>query len=189
MSAHVAGNCQCATCSPSGVEWATPQDLFDAVSEAHGPFMLDACATDENAKCRGWYTKRDDALTLPWVDEEYPAVWMNAPYGRGIGAWVKKARAEAMKGGIVACLLPAKMDTAWWHDHVWGGHPADNLACFDPAVKLGPYTAAHLFLDGYGTELNIDIYFIRGRLGFNEGSGKGWFASAVVVFDGRKDTQ
>lgn len=42
---------------------------------------------------------------------------MNPPYGREIGAWVRKAYETAKSGiGTVVCLVPARTDTAWWHD-------------------------------------------------------------------------
>ena len=45
-------------------------------------------------------------------------VWLNPPYGRGIGKWVQKAYEEAQKPGtVVVCLLPARTDTAWFHDY------------------------------------------------------------------------
>jgi len=45
---------------------------------------------------------------------------MNPPYGREIGKWVKKAY-EASVEALVVCLLPARTDTAWWHDFVMKG--------------------------------------------------------------------
>jgi hypothetical protein len=45
--------------------------------------------------------------------------WMNPPYGREISSWVKKAYESSIYGGtVVVCLLPARTDTAWWHDYV-----------------------------------------------------------------------
>lgn len=43
---------------------------------------------------------------------------MNPPYGREIGKWVKKAAESARGGATVACLLPARTDTRWWHEWV-----------------------------------------------------------------------
>lgn len=43
---------------------------------------------------------------------------MNPPYGRQIQRWVKKAWESAQQGATVVCLLPARTDTAWWHDYV-----------------------------------------------------------------------
>ena len=89
--------------------WATPQTFFDKVNKEFN-FTLDVCATDENAKCDRYYTKADDGLAQDWVG----VCWCNPPYGRGIGDWIKKA-AEAK--ATVVCLVPARTDTAWWHDY------------------------------------------------------------------------
>ena len=43
---------------------------------------------------------------------------MNPPYGREIGRWMKKA-SEA--SATVVCLVPARTDTAWWHDYAMQG--------------------------------------------------------------------
>lgn len=97
-------------------EWETPQDLFDSLDALYR-FDLDVCATNENAKCRTWYTKEMDGLLQHWFLEGR-AAWMNPPYGRSIGAWMEKAYRESNKGMTVVCLLPARTDTAWFHDWV-----------------------------------------------------------------------
>ena len=43
--------------------------------------------------------------------------WMNPPYGREIGKWMKKAYEESQQGCTVVCLVPSRTDTAWWHDY------------------------------------------------------------------------
>jgi phage N-6-adenine-methyltransferase len=93
-------------------EWETPQAFFDKLNEEFG-FTLDACATPENAKCPHYFTKEQDGLAQSWTGR----VWMNPPYGREIGKWVRKAYEEAQNGCTVVCLLPARTDTAWWHDY------------------------------------------------------------------------
>ncbi len=95
---------------------ATPQPLFDALNAKYG-FTLDVCATPENAKCPRYFTKEQDGLAQVWTG----VVWMNPPYGRGISAWVEKAYRSAQRGATVVCLLPARTDTAWWHDYVTKG--------------------------------------------------------------------
>jgi phage N-6-adenine-methyltransferase len=97
-------------------EWATPQKFFDAL-DAEFHFTLDPSATKDNAKCRRYFTEADDGLTKKWTGR----VFMNPPYGRGIGAWVKKAYESATGGVLVVCLLPARTDTAWWHDYCMKG--------------------------------------------------------------------
>lgn len=98
-------------------DWATPQDLYDKLNSVFS-FTLDPCATDANHKCDRYFTEADDGLTQSWDGER---VFMNPPYGREIGHWVKKA--SEIKGGLVVCLVPARTDTRWWHDNVTGGVP------------------------------------------------------------------
>lgn len=97
-------------------EWATPQDFFDEYNGIYD-FELDVCATPENAKCKRFFTAADDGLKQEWRGR----CWMNPPYGRGIGAWVKKAYESAQAGATVVCLLPSRTDTKWWHDYCMRG--------------------------------------------------------------------
>lgn len=94
-------------------EWATPLGFF-ATLDAEFGFTLDPCAAPHNTKCEQFFTREDDGLARPWPG----IVFMNPPYGRGIGDWIEKAHNEAREGSIVVCLIPARTDTAYWHDHV-----------------------------------------------------------------------
>lgn len=96
--------------------WATPQDFFDKL-DAEFNFELDVCATHENAKCKKYYTVRENGLLQRWQG----VCWMNPPYGRVIGEWVKKAYESAQDGATVVCLVPARTDTRWWHDYCMKG--------------------------------------------------------------------
>ncbi len=92
-------------------QWATPQDFFDKLNAAF-KFDIDVCALPENAKCAVYYTPQDDGLEQDWRG----TVWMNPPYGTEISAWVRKAyQAAKNNGATVVCLLPARVDTKWWH--------------------------------------------------------------------------
>ncbi len=100
-------------------EWETPQSLFDKLAASYGPFTLDPCATPENAKCERFFTEKIDGLTQSWENE---TVFCNPPYGRVIGKWIKKAYLESQNGAKVVCLIPARTDTAYWHDYVMKAH-------------------------------------------------------------------
>lgn len=130
--------------SSNNHNWETPQWLFDKLNSVFR-FTLDAAATPETAKTPGYYTPQADALTMPWIGR----VWLNPPYGRAIGLWMEKARHEAIEGAaeLVVCLIPARTDTAWWHDHVRHGSvwflrgrlkfgSAANSAPFPSAIVL-----------------------------------------------------
>lgn len=98
-------------------DWATPQPLFDSYNAAYH-FTLDAAASANNAKCPAFFTVEDDALSQDWGSHR---VWLNPPYGREIGAWMKKAYESALHGALVVCLVPARTDTAWWHEYAVRG--------------------------------------------------------------------
>ena len=92
--------------------WETPQNFFDELNkEFH--FTCDVCAIEENAKCAKFYTPEQDGLKQTWGG----VCWMNPPYGREIGKWVKKA---SESNATVVCLLPARTDTRWFHDYIYG---------------------------------------------------------------------
>lgn len=102
--------------SSSTDDWATPQEFFDRLNEEFR-FTLDPCANEKNHKCDRYYTKEQDGLRQPWDGER---VFCNPPYGRGIGDWVKKAREAAERNALVVLLLPARTDTRWFHDWIYG---------------------------------------------------------------------
>lgn len=104
--------------SSNSEEWATPQAIFDELDKEYH-FTLDPCATPENAKCKRFFTKEQDGLKQSWHGE---TVFCNPPYGRAIKDWVKKAHEEAVKGATVVLLIPARTDTAYFHDFIYGKH-------------------------------------------------------------------
>lgn len=84
----------------SGDVWLTPKHIIDAL----GKFDLDPCAAPlprpwETASAS--FVEADDGLSQEW----FGRVWMNPPYGRGIGAWMKKMAEHAKAGGGGVSLL------------------------------------------------------------------------------------
>ena len=102
--------------SSSSDEWPTPRELFRELDREFR-FNLDPCATASNAKCRRYYTRKEDGLQQQWIG----TVFLNPPYGREIGKWVRKAYVSALAGAVVVCLLPARTDTKWFHDYCRSG--------------------------------------------------------------------
>lgn len=96
-------------------EWETPQDIYDRLDREFN-FTLDPCATDENHKCDKYYTAKENGLIQDWSGE---TAFMNPPYGREIGKWIKKAYIESQKQNtVVICLIPARTDTMYWHNYI-----------------------------------------------------------------------
>ena len=92
-------------------EWGTPQALFDKLNAKYH-FDLDVCASKENAKCEHYFTKEQDGLAQKW----WGTVWCNPPYGREIRKWVE---ACVNYEGLSVMLVPARVDTKWFHDCIY----------------------------------------------------------------------
>ncbi len=119
--------------------WATPQDFFDRQNARFG-FTLDVCATTENAKAARFFTTEDDGLSKTWDG----VCWMNPPYGRTIGRWMRKAYESSLSGATVVCLVPARTDTAWWHEYAMRGQIAflRGRLKFGGAKNCAPFPSA-----------------------------------------------
>lgn len=102
---------------PAFDTWATPAWLVAQLSEEFGPFELDPAATPTNAKAPRFYTREQDGLKQPWEGR----VFLNPPYGPGIGLWMRKAWESARGGALVVCVIPCRPDTEWWHGWVMRG--------------------------------------------------------------------
>ena len=92
-------------------DWQTPPEFMNALPVK---FDLDACAYDSTAQAPKWFTEADDALKQDWKG----LVWMNPPYGSAIPTWLEYAYQQSLKAHnkAVWCLVPARPDTAWFHD-------------------------------------------------------------------------
>lgn len=98
------------------IMWETPKLLYEELNKEFN-FQVDVCATKENAKCTKYYTEEIDGLKQDWKG----TCWMNPPYGRKIGEWIKKAYKSSLDGAIVVCLIPSRTDTKWWHEYCMKG--------------------------------------------------------------------
>ncbi|MDT2842647.1 phage N-6-adenine-methyltransferase [Vagococcus lutrae] len=100
-------------------DWETPQWLFDELNDEFN-FELDAMATEQNAKCDIFFTKEDDALKKDW--SQYNSIFINPPYQSSVQNAVLKKAYETNKnyGNTIVLLIPARTDTARWHEHIFG---------------------------------------------------------------------
>lgn len=138
--------------SSANLNWTTPQDTFDSLN-VEFQFNLDPCATPETALCTRYFTETDDGLSQFWGKHGIKVrVFMNPPYGRKIGNWMKKAYEESVDPfgpEVIVCLIPSRTDTQWWHNYV---------------MKAS------------------EIRFIKGRLKFGGAKNSAPFPSCIVVF-------
>lgn len=107
-------------------EWFTPA----WVTHPLGGFGLDPCAAaDPDAPVHAYHRimPPDNGLEANW---EGKRVWLNPPYGRETGAWLKKLSLH--QDGIA--LVFARTDTQAFFDHVWG--KASGIFFFKGRLKF-----------------------------------------------------
>lgn len=146
--------------SSKNMEWTTPDWLFERLDkEFH--FSLDPACTKKSAKCKKFYTQKEDGLNQNWDKER---VFLNPPYGREISKWVLKAYEESKKGAIVVCLIPSRTDTSYWHDYIFSY--ATEIRFIRGRVGFGktkicPFPSAIVVFKKHKKQ---KISFIQGRL-------------------------
>lgn len=96
-------------------DWYTPPEIVEAVRELFGIIDLDPCSNSHeapNVPALVHFTREDDGLSREW----FGRVYMNPPYGKGIGPWIEKVRAEHEAGRVTAAvvLVKAATDTRWF---------------------------------------------------------------------------
>ena len=129
-------------------EWGTPKELFKALDEEFH-FTLDPCASDSNHKCDRYFTKDDNGLEKSWGGQN---VFCNPPYSK-IRDWAKKCCEESRRANVIVMLSPARVDTRWFHNYVYGkaeirflmgrlryeqedGTPSENPAPFPAMIAI-----------------------------------------------------
>ena len=110
--------------SSASNEWSTPDDFFNKLKLRFN-FTMDLACTTENTKtpCGFYRDLGADALKQDWaLWHTFNGGWMwcNPPYGRELGLWVKKAYEESLKGAKIVMLIPARTDTLYWHNYIFG---------------------------------------------------------------------
>lgn len=96
--------------------WSTPIDFFNKLDEEFN-FDLDPCCFEQTAKCKKFFTKKENGLIQDWQGH---SVFCNPPYGKDIGQWVKKCFKESKKPDtLVVMLIPARTDTSYFHKYIY----------------------------------------------------------------------
>lgn len=99
-------------------DWGTPPELFRQLHQRFN-FTVDAAAHEGNHLLPRYWGRGGElpcGIAADWTGER---IYCNPPYGRGvINPWV--AKAAELEAKVAVLLLPARTDTAWFHDHVRG---------------------------------------------------------------------
>lgn len=105
-------------------DWQTPPEIIEAL----GPFDLDPCASVNQihpTAAEMWTTStHGSGLLHPWPADR--RVWLNPPYGRYIGTWMRRM----VEHHCGTALVYARTETEWFQHYVF------------------PVASALLFLEG-----------------------------------------
>ena len=148
--------------SSDDMTWETPQNIFNKLDNEFN-FTLDVCALAETAKCKKYYTPETDGLKQGWNG----TCWMNPPYGRQIGEWLKKAYEESLKGNTIVCLIPSRTDTKYWHDYCMKASEirfVKGRLKFGNATNSAPFPSAVIVFNKGNNPLVVSTYDIGGNV-------------------------
>lgn len=104
--------------SSKKMDYCTPAGLFQH-PERRVSFHLGRGGHGEKRKTQELLHPGNRRPNRP-VEYRGGRVFCNPPYGRALGAWVRKAYEEAQAGTTVVLLIPARTDTAYFHDYIYG---------------------------------------------------------------------
>ena len=148
--------------SSDDMTWETPHNIFNKLDNEFN-FTLDVCALAETAKCKKYYTPDTDGLKQEWNG----TCWMNPPYGRQIGEWLKKAYEESLKGNTIVCLIPSRTDTKYWHDYCMKASEirfVKGRLKFGNATNSAPFPSAVIVFNKGNNPLVVSTYDIGGNV-------------------------
>lgn len=124
----------------ASVDWRTPAAIYAGLNGEYA-FTFDPCPL----RCANKV-----GLLRPWTGER---VFCNPPYNRAIGKWLAKAR----EADLAVFLVPARTDTAWWHEFAL---QADEIRFirgrlrFGGAAKDAPFPSVVLIYRGSTARLD-----------------------------------
>jgi len=132
-------------------DYKTPLELYEKAlnwyfsgkSEIDFPkrFGLDVCCSEKNIPALFHYIKGEaDGLKEPW----HLWNWCNPPFNE-CKLWVKKAHEEQLKGKTTAMLIPARTETAYWHEYILN----------QPDVEIEFLKKGYRFLDKNNNNMGI----------------------------------
>lgn len=98
--------------SSDTAEHYTPPDFLELVKQV-APIDLDPCWSPKSL-VRPLRAYTSQGLSSTWSCAPGSLIFINPPYGRGIGAWTARCRAAGADRHTTLALVPARTDAAWF---------------------------------------------------------------------------
>ena len=157
--------------SSAKMDWRTPASVLDRVRRVRA-IGLDPCPAEDSEH---WFATSNlqrpkyDGLTAPWMDYVdclRELVFVNPPYGRALGDWMRACASNSYGLHIIA-LVPARTDTNWFR-WCWGADAICFLRgriTFEGAPAPAPFPsclpfwgeAVHRFRDAFADAGHIVV--------------------------------
>jgi len=165
--------------------WNTPDNILKPIRRmAGGQIYLDPCSnpTSRVGSVLAW-DEAYNGLRHKWVPHTVGLVYCNPPYGRKIIRWAKKIRTETTERlSEIVAVLPARVDTAWWHNFI---KPSATAFCFYRG-RLKFYSPARKKLTPAPFPTVITYHGPRVGLFLEEFSAFGWTFPAPPQIQGKQ---
>lgn len=122
--------------SSQRLDWKTPKAVYQILdSEFH--FNFDPCP----------HKPKFDGLKIQWKERNF----INPPYGREVGKWIRHGYEESLTGKLCVFLIPSRTDTRWWHDYVMRADEVRYIKGrlrFDDQKNSAPFPSCVVIFDG-----------------------------------------
>lgn len=116
-------------------EWSTDSRVYDSLNREFN-FNFDPCPLGGDI----------DGLATLFLSWEGKRAWINPPYGRHIGKWIRRAHETE----LAVFLLPARTDTEWFHfclEHATEIRFVRRRLKFGNAVNPAPFPSVIIVFD------------------------------------------
>ena len=98
-----------------GNVFETPSWLFSSLNKEF-EFTWDLACLKENAKCKNYYTEKENSLAQEWHKLD-GWLWLNPPYSP-LRPWIEKAQLENMLGARIVVLCPPIITTRYFQNYL-----------------------------------------------------------------------
>ena len=122
--------------SSQRLDWNTLQWIY---KELNKEFRFDFDPCPSNPTFNG--------LEIEWGKRNF----VNPPYGKEIGKWIKKGFEEWKKRKLVVFLIPSRTDTKWWHEYVMKANEIrfiEGRLRFDDYKNSAPFPSCLIIFKG-----------------------------------------
>lgn len=145
-------------------DWGTPKPFLEQIEKHYGKITIDLAASYDNKVCEQFVSEKDDFLVFD-TSHIKGLGFLNPPYSK-CQSFIRRAYTTAREDFPIVCLVPARTDTAWFHE---AAHFAVEIGFLKGRLKFvgaeagAPFPSLTLLFGGKGV---IGFFNIGGHPNF-----------------------